>query len=131
MIHQPEGISIGAGRSFEALLAAPDFGLAAVLLLPDMLLLCFWLGTEGPLDELALSLAGALFATGTALPEASSVINWSSSSACASHYRLGVRNLVHVHCKHKASAAAMCMGKQSDMVILQHALIWRDSCQQQ
>lgn len=75
MIHQPEGISIGAGLSFKALLAAPGLGLAAVLLLPDTLLLCFWLGTEGPLDEVALSFAAALLATGTALPEASSVIN--------------------------------------------------------
>lgn len=53
----------------------PGFGLAAVLLFPDVLLLCFWLGMEGLVDELALCLAGALLATGTALPEASSVIS--------------------------------------------------------
>lgn len=75
MNHSPEGIAIAAGLSFEALLVGPGFGLAAVLLLPDVLLLCFWLGMDGLVDELALSLAGTLLATGTALPEASSVIN--------------------------------------------------------
>lgn len=58
-------------------LALPDpaFWLAAVLLLPDALLLCLWLGTEGLLDELDLTLAGAVFATGTGFPEASKLIN--------------------------------------------------------
>lgn len=66
---------MGAGLSLEALLVEPGFGLAAVLLLADLLLLCFWLGMDGLLEETVLTLAGASLASGTGLPEASNVIN--------------------------------------------------------